>query len=297
MIDIFKLVDMVLKFLCILIGVTFLFNTAFSQNLFFGKILDSLNSNPVSFAVVRTNASGTYCDSAGNFIMKGILDDSAYISCVGFKEKKVAIQKDKENLIFLTPIYNNLTPIVLGDYDWLKNPSKQLGRLEGVSKFSVFIPASGLTIVKYFPHPNQINEYIISEMVVRIGVSPTLYRPRKLRVRIFEAKNPYTIGDDLLNYPDIFLLNKLKGNLAYLDLNSFAFQMPLKGCFIGFEFVGGDDSAMDSNDKLNIKGWLSKDFEDGIVFSKYFSNSFHEFTFGSKQKVNLYFSINLFETK
>jgi len=289
--------SMILKFLYTLISLTFLFNTSYSQNLFFGRVLDSSNTMPVSFAIVRTISSGTYCDSSGNFMMKGILDDSALISCVGFKEKKIVINKDKENIVLLTPIYYSLKPITVGEYGWLKNSKKQLGRMDGVSKFSVFVPPSGLTIVKYFPHPDQINKYIISEMLVRIGISSTIYRPRKLRVRIFEAKDSDTIGDDLLSYPDIFMLNNLKENIASLDLNSFAFQMPLKGCFIGFEFVGGDDFGMDSNDKLSLKGWLSKDFEDGMVLSKYFSNSFHELTFGSKQKANLYFSINLFQTK
>lgn len=288
---------MFLKFLSIFLVNIFFFNSLIAQNLFFGKVIDSANSHPVSYAIVRTNSTGTYCDSAGNFILKGILDDSAFISCVGYKEKKISIKKNKDDLIILVPLYNNLTPVILGEYAWLKNTQKQIGKLNGSSKFSIFVPQSGLTLVKYFSHPDRLKKYIIAELVIRIGINSSEYKPRKVRIRILEASDSISAGNDLLNYPDIFYLNKIKGDLAYLDLNAFAFEMPFKGCYIGIEFIGSDESSIQTKENLNLKGWLSKDYEDGRVLSKYFSNSFHDLTFGSKQKANLYFSINIFETK
>jgi len=153
--------------------------------------------------------------------------------------------------------------------------------------------------LKYFPNPDTSKPYVIGSISVRVNQSENSYEPRKVRVRIFDAKSDVEIGADLLNAADIFLIDKVVDNIATIQLNRFFTEMPKQGCFVGLEFIR---SGFEGSDKhysgfLSIKGWLSKSFEDGSVFTQYFSNKFREYTFGASQKINLYCSLNVYENK
>jgi hypothetical protein len=270
--------------------------SVYGQNTFQGIILDSITKKPVPYAIVRSFSFGSYCDSAGAFLFKNILDDSAYISCVGYLDKSVKINKEKKDTIYLLPFYKSLVPVIIGDYEWQKNKKIQLGRLDGKSKFRVNVPATGLTILKYFPNPEPLKNYIISELILRVDESASINYSTKFRVRVFQAKDNVTVGEDILNAPDVFKLTTIKENLAHVDLRKFELNIPPTGCFIGVEFIGTNEEPNIGN-TLSLKGWLAPTFEDGLVMTRYFSATFRPFLFGGKQKANLYFSITLFEIK
>ena len=269
---------------------------ATSQVHFQGIVVDSSTKKPVPFAIVRGLSFGSYCDSAGTFLFKNILDDSAYISCVGYLDKSVKINKEKKDTICLVPFYKSLVPVIIGDYEWQKNKKIQLGRLDGKSKFRVNVPATGLTVLKYFPNPEPLKNYIISELILRVDESASINYSTKFRVRVFQAKDNVTVGEDILNAPDVFNLTTIKENLAHVDLRKFELNIPPTGCFIGVEFIGTNEEPNIGN-TLSLKGWLAPTFEDGLVMTRYFSTTFRPLLFGGKQKANLYFSITLFEIK
>jgi hypothetical protein len=270
--------------------------SVYGQNTFQGIILDSITKKPVPYAIVRSFSFGSYCDSAGAFLFKNILDDSAYISCVGYLDKSVKINKEKKDTIYLLPFYKSLVPVIIGDYAWQKNKKIQLGRLDGKSKFRVNVPPTGLTILKYFPNPEPLKNYIISELILRVDESASINYSTKFRVRVFQAKDNVTVGEDILNAPDVFNLTTIKENLAHVDLRKFELNIPPTGCFIGVEFIGTNAEPNIGN-TLSLKGWLAPTFEDGLVMTRYFSATFRPLLFGGKQKANLYFSITLFEIK
>jgi hypothetical protein len=270
--------------------------SVYGQNTFQGIILDSITKKPVPYAIVRSFSFGSYCDSAGAFLFKNILDDSAYISCVGYLDKSVKINKEKKDTIYLLPFYKSLVPVIIGDYEWQKNKKIQLGRLDGKSKFRVNVPPTGLTVLKYFPNPEPLKNYIISELILRVDESASINYSTKFRVRVFQAKDNVTVGEDILNAPDVFNLTTIKENLAHVDLRKFELNIPPTGCFIGVEFIGTNAEPNIGN-TLSLKGWLAPTFEDGLVMTRYFSATFRPFLFGGKQKANLYFSITLFEIK
>ena len=270
--------------------------SVYGQNTFQGIILDSITKKPVPYAIVRSFSFGSYCDSAGAFLFKNILDDSAYISCVGYLAKSVKINKEKKDTIYLLPFYKSLVPVIIGDYEWQKNKKIQLGRLDGKSKFRVNVPPTGLTVLKYFPNPEPLKNYIISELILRVDESASINYSTKFRVRVFQAKDNVTVGEDILNAPDVFNLTTIKENLAHVDLRKFELNIPPTGCFIGVEFIGTNEEPNIGN-TLSLKGWLAPTFEDGLVMTRYFSATFRPLLFGGKQKVNLYFSITLFEIK
>ncbi|MFN7273933.1 MAG: hypothetical protein ACK5VF_02485 [Bacteroidota bacterium] len=269
-------------------------HSVYGQNTFQGIILDSITKKPVPYAIVRSFSFGSYTDSLGFFSFKDILDDTAYISCVGYADKKIVINRDRPDTILLSPFFKTLRPVVVGDYDWLKNKKIEIGRLAGPSKFRLNVPESGLTIVKYFSHPNLQKTYVLSELVVRVSLPKLKYNASKFRIRIFAAKDDKTIGEEILNATDIFILNEIRENLAYVDLKKFEFDIPESGCFIGFEFLGTTD---ESNDviTLSLLGWLSSDFEDVLIMTRNFTKTFRPVSFGKNQKANLYFSVTLHE--
>lgn len=285
------------RIFCIIIFFSTSYN-AISQSSICGKVLDSLTLQPVPYAVITTLSSGVYCDSLGNFQMKNIQDEVLNISCMGYQRKIVSTNFNKCDTILLAPIFEELKPIILGKFQWLENNKIQVGDLVGKSKFGINVP-SGLTIIKFFPNPNQLKSFIIGDFIFKLSNS-TVNNPKlKARIRVFEAIDQKTVGEDILNRSDIFSIEKGADNLATINLNKYAIEMPINGCFLGIEFIG-DISEKDNkaaNNYLAITGWLAKSFEDGYTLRKYYSNNFLEYTFGSSQKVNLYFAINLYENK
>jgi hypothetical protein len=267
-----------------------------AQHFAIGRIYDSLTRKPISYATVSTPSISMYCDSLGFFEIKNILDEDVFISCVGYKTKRVRIRRGVYDTFYLSPTYKLLAPVSVGQYPWLKNPVIQLGKIEGKSKHSVNV-ASGLTFLKYFDNPNKTKKYIIGNLSIRVNHATNIYEPRKVRVRVFEAKSGIEIGEDILNASDVFLVDKIDDNILNIQLNRFFLEMPDNGCFIGLEFIknGFDENQKEYTGFFSIKGWLSKHFEEGAVFTKYFTNNFREFTFGSTQKVNLYCSLTLYE--
>jgi hypothetical protein len=285
------------KRFCFIFCLAYIINTcSVAQQIINGRIYDSLTRRPVSYATVSTQSTSVYCDSLGFFELKNTLDENASITCVGYKTKHVRMRKGICDTFYLSPIFKQLAPVSVGQYPWLKNPSIQLGKIEGKSKFAVNV-ASGLTFLKYFDKPDKTKKYIIGTLSIRVNNPTNIYEPRKVRVRVFEVQKGMQIGEDILNVSDIFLIDKIVDNVAHIQLNKFFLEMPDNGCFIGLEFIrnGFEANKSDYTGFLAIKGWLSKSFEDGPVFSKYFSNTFREFVFGPTQKVNLYCSLTLYE--
>ena len=271
---------------------------AISQKYTCGIILDSLSLKPVSYATVSTLSTSMYCDSLGYFKLNKSQDDYLIISCIGYNTKRVSIDNDKCDTILLSQAFKELDPVTVRKPDFLNNKKIQLGKLEGKSKFSINVP-SGLTILKYFPMPEQSKAYIIGELKIRASHSPEDYEPRKVRVRIFEANAGNVLGRDILQSSDIFIIDNIENQIATLDLSGYGIKIPKKGCFVGIEFIrNGFEKDLKSKEYkgwLAIKGWLANSFEDGVVLRRYFNNEFTEFSFGSQQKSNIYAALTVFE--
>jgi hypothetical protein len=239
-----------------------------------------------------------YCDSLGYFKLNNIQDNYIIISCIGYNNKKINIYFDQCDTILLSPVFKELVPVTVSKPSLQMDKKIQLGKLEGKSKFSINVP-SGLTILKYFPMPEQSKAYIIGELKIRASHSPEDYEPRKVRVRIFEANAGNVLGRDILQSSDIFIIDNFKNQIATLDLSGYGIKMPKSGCFVGIEFIrNGFEKDLKSKEYkgwLAIKGWLANSFEDGVVLRRYFNNEFTEFSFGSQQKSNIYAALTLFE--
>lgn len=64
--------------------------------IFYGRIVEEMNLNPVPFAhVINSNlVEGAVCDSLGYFKMRGRLNDTLSISAIGYESKNFVINKN-----------------------------------------------------------------------------------------------------------------------------------------------------------------------------------------------------------
>lgn len=203
----------------------FIFGNIRAQNIAAGRIFDSLTRNPLSYATVSTASTAVYCDSLGFFKLKKTTEEDAFISCVGYKTKRIKIRRDLYDTFYLSPIYKQLDSVTVGQFKWLKNPSIIIGKTEGKSKFAVNA-TSGLTFLKYFSSPDKTKNYIIGTLSVRVNNAANIYEPRKVRFRVFAAQNGIPIGEDILNASDVFLIEKIVDNIVHIQLSRFFMEMP-----------------------------------------------------------------------
>ena len=84
-----------------------------------GRIIDGTTKKPLPFASISTSNSFSVGDVDGNFILNNIrVSDSITISYVGFESQKILARKQKNLLIQLNPISENLSEVTIG-----KNPA------------------------------------------------------------------------------------------------------------------------------------------------------------------------------
>ncbi|CAM4033737.1 DUF5686 domain-containing protein [Flavobacterium antarcticum] len=91
-----------------------------------GRIIDGTTKKPLPFASISTSNSFIVGDVDGNFILNNIrVSDSITVSYVGFESQKILARKQKNLLIQLNPISENLSEVIVG-----KNPA--IGIIEKV---------------------------------------------------------------------------------------------------------------------------------------------------------------------
>ena len=84
-----------------------------------GRIIDGTTKKPLPFASISTSNSFSVGDVDGNFILNNIrVSDSITVSYVGFESQKILARKQKNLLIQLNPISENLSEVTIG-----KNPA------------------------------------------------------------------------------------------------------------------------------------------------------------------------------
>ncbi len=91
-----------------------------------GRIIDGTTKKPLPFASISTSNSFSVGDVDGNFILNNIrVSDSITVSYIGFESQKIRARKQKNLLIQLNPISENLSEVTIG-----KNPA--IGIIEKV---------------------------------------------------------------------------------------------------------------------------------------------------------------------
>jgi len=275
-------------------------SACFGQHVFCGVVIDSLSQKPVSYASITTQTSSSYCDSSGYFYLKNELSDQVVISCIGYNRKSINLKYGSCDTVYLSPIFNELDSVVVVSDELITKKNIHIGRLEGKSKFSVNVPV-GLTLIKFFPNPEPGKKIIINDLHLRLSQAADVYEPRKIRIRVLEAKDGKLVENDLLRSSEVFIIEKVSNQIVNISLKKFFLQMPDSGCFVGIEFIR---SGFDYNPYpkeysgfLALKGWLSKFYDDGFVYAKYNTEYFYEYRFGSSQKINLYWALTLNELK
>jgi hypothetical protein len=263
-----------------------------------GLVLDSKTILPVPYATVSGNGFGTYADSMGFFQINENVKDTFLISSIGYSSKKVVLSEGFScDTFFLESMALNLPKIEIGKYPWLSNNFIEQISLKDTkqTKFTCNV-IEGVTIIKYFPNPDTNKIFIIGDLKIKISQKSDLYQPRKIRFKIFEATASKLPGKDLLQSKEVFTIEKPKSDYILFDLNRFAVSVPKSGYFIGIEFLTpkiDDDNA----GIFVLSGKLSREFENGEFYIRYYTNTFRLFTLSETQKVNLFFNTRIYEHK
>jgi hypothetical protein len=261
-------------------------------------VIDKKSKLPIPYATIKGPAFGTYSDTLGFFQINENITDTFIVSSVGYVEAKFLFSSSKGyDSIFLEPKPLELPQITIGDYPWLSNNyTDQIG-LKDIKKpsFSINV-VEGLTVIKFFGNPDTSKRFIIGSLKIRVSQTSDLYIPRKVRIKIFAAINNFTIGDDIIKSSEIIAIQKPTDDFIEFDLNRFFVEAPKGGYFIGVEFLTPKIDAENAG-SFALLGKLSKEFENGIVFSRYYSNTFRQYKLSETQKVNLFFNTRLYEYK
>lgn len=274
------------------------FQTAYTQSNKCALVLDSKNHQPIPFATVVSKGFGTYTDSSGIFYANENIADTFIVSSIGYKEKKILFSNSNNcDTILLEPSPVTLSEVEVGRYSWLSNSFVDQISLKNTkeTKFSNNV-IEGVTIVKYFSHPNISKEFIISSFTMRVLQKSATYKPRKVRIKIFLPDSNNKPGVDIIQTNDIITIQKPFSEYVEIDLNKYFVKAPKEGYFIGVEFLTPKIDESDAG-SFSLPGKLSKDFEDGEVFIRYYTNVFRPFIFSSSQKVNVFFNARLYEYK
>jgi hypothetical protein len=80
-----------------------------------GRIIDGITKKPLPFATLSTPHSFTIADLDGNFLLTNLyFNDSISVSYVGYEVQKFSANKQKNLVIKLNPIAENLREVSIG---------------------------------------------------------------------------------------------------------------------------------------------------------------------------------------
>ncbi len=261
-------------------------------------VLDSKTALAIPFATVVSSGFGTYTDTSGTFYTNENTLDTFTISSIGYKERKFVFSESlKCDTIFLEPNPVILSSIEIGKYSWMSNSFvDQIGMKDVKEIKHATNVIEGVTIIKYFAHPDTSKNYVISNFRIRVTQKSPAYKPRKIRVKIFAPDNSKKPGADIIQTNEILTIYKPTSDYIEIDLNKYHVIAPKEGYFIGLEFLTPKIDESDAG-SFSLPGKVSKDFENGEVFIRYYTNVFRPFIFSSSQKVNVFFNTRLYEYK
>ncbi|MBX9783930.1 MAG: carboxypeptidase-like regulatory domain-containing protein [Chitinophagaceae bacterium] len=261
-------------------------------------VLDAKTNQPVPFATVVSKGFGTFTDSTGIFYTNENVSDTFTISSIGYKEQNFVFSESlKCDTIYLESNPLTLSNIVIGKYSWLLNSFVDQIGMKNVkeTKHSTNV-IEGVTIIKYFPHPDTAKDFIISSFSIRVSQKSPIYKPRKVRVKIFAPDINKKPGVDIIQTNEIITIYKPTSDYVEMDLNKYHVVAPKDGYFIGLEFLTPKIDESDAG-SFSLPGKITKEFENGEVFIRYYTNVFRSFTFSASQKVNVFFNTRLYEYK
>lgn len=80
-----------------------------------GRIIDGTTKKPLPFASLSTSTSFSVADIDGNFILNTFqINDSITVSYVGFESQKIPVKNQKNLLVQLLPLSEQLTEVTIG---------------------------------------------------------------------------------------------------------------------------------------------------------------------------------------
>lgn len=191
-------------------------------------ILNYESKNPVQYANIKflNSQNGTFSDENGLFVLNNKINDSAYISVLGYKNK-IFWSESIPDTLYLKQKIISLEEVRLSskqkDYGYFKKKSK-------------FIRSQLKRTIVAMYISNKNNEKYISTLYYRIkkyGNKPSIVRPHLYSINK-ENGNP----DKELLDKNMIISVKDKNNILSIDVSKNNILFPEEGVFVALEWVG-----------------------------------------------------------
>jgi hypothetical protein len=229
-----------LKYGAILLTALLLFisNHSAAQSNITGKLMNAKNQ-PVSFASViyLHHLQGGITDSAGNFQIPFIKNDSVQFSAVGYLTKTIFFSSATDTVVRLEENQKNLSNITITGTEKFHH-KKYIGYYKHKNDYSAFLIPQ-MQVATFISNENQ-NRGIIKN--VRFKLIKTPHNEFYLRIRFF---NPDSSGspDKILPYGDTIISPKLLSRKNTIDFSKRKILFPKNGIFVSFEWLSSDHIA------------------------------------------------------
>lgn len=215
---------------------------SYSQNnLVEASILSKNDSIPVSFANVSVYKStiGTFSDDKGNFRLHCEEKDTLTISAIGYKTKQC---KCETGIILLDADTISLEEVVV--FAKKKQNSKAYSFEKGFFEEKVAGSYTGINAAGIFIENDRFIPLRLKKVMFRLSkVKFYNNEKNKKRYNLLVRLLLFSVND--LNKPDKFLINKNilqkvkeKKKEVIFDITEENIDIPVKGIFIGIEFLG-----------------------------------------------------------
>ncbi len=196
-------------------------------------IANETSRQPLAYATIKyTNKNiGFYTSESGEIDLALVHDDTLIITYVGFIQKKVFGDLLKIDTIFLKPVSNILTELIIKPHKPIDKPL-EVGYMNEKTDFK----SRSMIAVEFavqVPLPEKYQLYKISQIIISLQKT-SIVNP--VRIHIYEPASNMEPGDEILK--EDIIIKKVNGtNRFEIDVSLQNIVTSSKIIFIGLEWI------------------------------------------------------------
>ncbi|MFK5983373.1 MAG: carboxypeptidase-like regulatory domain-containing protein [Flavobacteriaceae bacterium] len=258
---------------------------SYSQQIYKGRVLDSLSKKPlylINVSYIKKDI-GTYTDAEGFFEIKKDTTDYLFISSVGYKEKKISINKYNNVPILLSEKVEELEEVYISNKK-IKYSEVKLVGLKKKLKVRTTLPF-GYEFSNLIINPYK-KKGVIKTVILDLNKSKKYDYLATYNIKFYNYDPIKKQPGELIYYRNIIINPKNKTYKLKIDVESLKIDFPENGVCIGVEIVNSKYDEPIKNMAIiapKINFTHTKDF-DILTWSRYRNKKWKERTRKSRVK-------------
>jgi len=209
---------------------------SYSQEIFKGRVLDSLSKKPlylINVSYIKKDI-GTYTDAEGFFEIKKDTTDYLFISSVGYKEKKISVNKYNNVPIFLSEKIEELEEVLISNKRIRYSETKKVG-LKQKLKLRKSLPF-GYEFSNLIINPYKKNG-VIKTVIIDLNKSKKYDYLATYNIKFYKYDPIKKQPGKLIYFKNIIINPKNKTYKLKIDVESLKIDFLENGVCIGVEIV------------------------------------------------------------